>query len=139
MPMPIARRSRKSDALHATLALILVLTHDAAASRPVVRASGRASRAAAAVATGTSSTATAGVAPGHATGCKTDDDVDRTAAMHDSNRDVQPRITVPHLTGIFVSLDSVTAARSLAGWISDLAGPSQPRTLSRPALCGPHS
>ena len=32
-----------------------------------------------------------------------------------------PPITVPHLTGVFVSLDDVTAARSLAGWQSDLS------------------
>ena len=34
-------------------------------------------------------------------------------------------ITVPHLTGIFVSLDSVTAARSLQGWIVDLTSMKQ--------------
>eukprot|EP00662_Eupelagonemidae_sp_cell21_P001019 gene1019-47534_t len=29
-------------------------------------------------------------------------------------------IKVPHLTGIFVSLDSTIATRSVAGWVDDL-------------------
>ena len=82
MPMAMARSSRKSDALHATLALVLALTNDASGSLDI-----------------------------------------RRVVMYDGNRDLQPpishiisdSITVPHLTGIFVSHDSVTAARSLAG------------------------
>jgi hypothetical protein len=34
-------------------------------------------------------------------------------------------ITVPHLTGIFVSLDNVTASRSRAGWVADLTAMKQ--------------
>lgn len=41
-------------------------------------------------------------------------------ALTAASLDGLPPITVPHLTGIFVSLDNITSARSRSGWTKDL-------------------